>query len=557
MKHSEGWRTGGIRKLARGGGRGNPSRYRAALDRARYSRPRAVTHHLSHSRRRRRSQSQVMPSIVASLALVFLLAPSASLWAQGDAAGALEGTIHERSASRSVLAARVSVRRVEPDTSVSATTQPDVRGRYRFDSLPPGRYEARAVNGAIDSLRVPPPTTDVSIQPGRVVLADFTLPSGTALREAVCGGSRPSDRQGAVAGRALDADADGRPLVGAELVAVWMDFPLDRTTRRSTPMRRVTVVKTGRAGEYRLCGVPTETLFTLQLRSGGRGSAVLRLMIPEGEGAIARDLSLSARTGAVVAALDSVGRAAAGKGRDAMREELQLAGTAELAGTVRTLSGEPFRGARVRVRDAHPTAVTDSAGRFVLRELPAGTQMLVVGHPGYALAEHPVELRPGKRAEQAVLLVRPLTLEAIQASADAMDLEAFDASRRTNLYGQFLTQEQIVKKRHAMETVDLFDDLLGFTPFGRGESARVISNLALANQHGCTSASVIIQGREGRRINDVTPGQIAGIEAYADAEFVPGRFAGQADCGVVVIWLRKTTRPTPRVDIRLRENGYQ
>jgi hypothetical protein len=280
-------------------------------------------------------------------------------------------------------------------------------------------------------------------------------------------------------------------------------------------------------------------------------------MIPEGEGAIARDLSLSTQSSAPVTALDSLAHSAARKGRDAPRDELRLTGTAELAGTVRGLSGEPFKGAEVRVRDARSAIVTDSAGRFVLRDLPAGTQMLVVRHPGYTLAEVPVELRPGKRVEQAVLLVRPLTLEAIQASAAAMDLEAFDASRRTNLYGQFLTQEQIVKKKHATETVDLFDDLLGFTPFGRGPSARVISNLALANQHECTSASVIIQGRDGRRINDVTPGQIAGIEAYSDAEFVPGRFAGQADCGVVVIWLRKTTRPTPRVDIRLRANGYQ
>ena len=496
-----------------------------------------------------------MRFIFASLAIVSVLAPTASVRAQGDAAGALEGTVHERSASRSVLLARVSVQRLDPDTAVRATAQPDARGRYRFDSLPPGRYQARALNGAVDSLRTEPPTTEVQIQAGRVVLADFTLPSGQALRDAVCGDARFDDRRGAVAGRAIDADADGRPLADAEVVAVWMDFPVDRTTRRSVPTRRVTAVKTGQAGDYRICGVPTETLFTLQLRSGGRASAVVRTMIGEGEGAIARDLSVSGRTGASVAALDSVAATAARKGRDVARDELQLAGTAELAGAVRKLSGEPFAGAQVRVRDARAAAVTDSAGRFVLRDLPAGTQILVVRHPGYALAELPVELRPDRRAERVVLLVRPLTLEAIQASAAAMDLEAFDASRRTNLYGQFLTQEQIVKKKHATETVDLFDDLLGFTPFGRGASARVISNLALANQHECTSASVIIQGREGRRINDVTPAQIAGIEAYSDAEFAPGRFAGQADCGVVVIWLRKT--PTQRVDVQLRANGYQ
>ena len=497
-----------------------------------------------------------MRSIVVSLIVLPMLAPTASSRAQGETVGALEGTVHERSASRSLLATRVLVQRVAPDTAAVATAQPDARGRYRFDSLPPGRYVARAVNGLVDSLRVPPAPIDLDIQAGRVVLADFTLPSGTELRQVVCGEARPGDRRGAVAGRALDADADGRPLEGAEIVAVWMDFPLDQATRRSAPTRRVTVAKTGRDGEYRVCGVPIETLFTLQLRSERRASAAVRLLIADGEGVIARDLSLSVRTAAPVAALDSLTRAAAGKGRDVVREELQLTGTAELAGTVRGLSGDPFKGAQVRVRDARSTAVTDSAGHFVLSDLPAGTQMLVVRHPGYSLAEVPVELRPGERVEQAVLLVRPLTLEAIQASAAAMDLEAFDASRRTNLSGQFLTQEQIDRKKHVTETVDLFDDVLGFTPFGRGPSARLVSNLALANQHHCSSASVIIQGREGRRINDVTPAQIAGIEAYSDGEFAPGRFAGQAECGVVVIWLRKN-RPTPRVDIRLRANGYQ
>jgi hypothetical protein len=497
-----------------------------------------------------------MRSFVVTVA-VFVLAPIAFAGAQQDSLGAIEGTIHERSASRSVLAARVAVQRVEPETGASAIAQPDARGRYRLDSIPPGRYRARIVQAALDSLRVPPSVADLHVLPGRVVLADFTLPGGAALRDAVCGGERLGERRAAVTGRALDADMDGHPLADAEVVAVWMEFPLHRITRRSVPTRRVTAVRTGQGGEYRICGVPIETLFTLQLRSQGRASAVVRLLIADGEGAIARDLSLSARTAVSATTLDSLARAAASKGRDAAREELQAAGTAELAGTVRGLSGEPFAGAQVRVRDARGSTVTDSAGRFVLTDLPAGTQMLVVRHPGYSLAEIPVELRPARRVDQSVLLVRPLTLEAIQASAAAMDLETFDASRRTNPYGQFLTQEQIDKKKYAAETVDLFDDLLGFTAFGRGPDARVISNMALANGHDCTSASVIIQGRDARRINDVSPNQIGGIEAYADGEFVPGRFAGQADCGVVVIWLRKSTRPSPRPIMGLRENGYQ
>jgi hypothetical protein len=65
-----------------------------------------------------------------------------------------------------------------------------------------------------------------------------------------------------------------------------------------------------------------------------------------------------------------------------------------------------------------------------------------------------------------------------------------------------------------------------------------------------------VQGREVHRINDVAPGQIGAIEAYADADFLPARYAGRGDCGVIVIWLRKTPRATPKPLGRLRENGY-
>ena len=496
-----------------------------------------------------------MRAIVALLSAAFVFAPTMPIGAQGETLGALEGTIHERSTFRSVKAARIAVRRVESDSGISASAVPDANGRYRLDSLPPGRYQARVVSASLDSLRVAPPTTDLRITPGRVVLADFTLPSGTAVRDALCA-DRLGERRGVVAGRAIDADADGRPLVGAELVAVWMDFPVNRLTGRSVPTRRVVVVKSGMEGEYRVCGVPTETLFTLQLRRDGRASPVVRLLIGDGEGSLARDLSLSASTAPTIAALDSAARLATAKGPGAGRHELQTVGTAELTGTVRVLSGEPFVGAQVNVRHALSATVTDSAGRFVLRDLPAGTQMLEVRHPGYALAELPVELRSGKRTERAVLLVRPLTLDALPPSEAVVDLEAFESSRRTNRYGQFLTQEQIDAKKHVTETIDLFDDLLGFTPLGHGPDARIVSNVALASKAACFGANVIIEGAEGRRINDVKPGQIGGIEAYADASFVPGRFAGRAECGVVVIWLRKHQGPAARPATGLRANGY-
>lgn len=499
----------------------------------------------------------VRPIAVCVTALLVLAAVAPiSMAAQQETPGAVEGTIRERSAFRSVRAARIAVRRVEPDSGVRAMTEPDGGGRYRVDSLPPGRYQVSVVSAALDSFRVPVPATEVRITPGRVVLADFTLPSGDMLRDALCGDGRFGPRRAAVVGRATDADADDRPLVGAELVASWMDFPVDATAGHSRPTPRVTVVKTGKGGEYLVCGVPTETLFTLRLRSHGRAGAVVRLLVPEEEGVIARDMSLSTRGAPPVAQPDSLQRSAATATPAVASDALLAVGSAELSGTVRGLSGEPFARAEVHVRDARSSASTDSAGRFLLRDLPAGTQILMVDRAGYATTELPVELRPGKRVDQSVLLVRPQTLDDVRISESALEYESFDANRRLNPYGQFLTLEQIDKKKSASETVDLFEDMLGFTAFGHGDSARVISNTALAKKATCSSATVFVQGVEGRRINDVAPRQIAGIEAYSDAHFVPARFASRADCGVVVIWLRKSTPSAPSRGPTLRGNGY-
>ena len=384
----------------------------------------------------------------------------------------------------------------------------------------------------------------------RDVPPELTARSGAARRDVVCRGERLPEHSAAVGGRAIDADAD-RALAGAAVHASWMEFRADRSARRSAATRRVVVAKTGDAGEYRICGVPTETLFTLQLRSEGRASAVLTLMIAAEEGAITRDLSLSARTAPTIAALDSLA-GAVGSERSAPTGELRLVGTASLTGVVRGLSGEPIAGVQVHVRHARSTTTTDDAGRFVLGDLPAGTQMLVARSPEYTTAELPVELRSGTSVVRPVLLVRPLTLEAIQAT----DLDAFDAMRRTYPYGQFLTPEQIERKKSATEAVDLFDDLLGFTALGRGPNARLISNMALENHRACSEAKVFVQGKPGRGINDVKPGQIAAIEAYADDAFVPARYAGQGDCGVIVVWLRKSTGSTSHAATALRANGY-
>ncbi|MDF2773876.1 MAG: hypothetical protein K0S86_3373, partial [Geminicoccaceae bacterium] len=60
--------------------------------------------------------------------------------------------------------------------------------------------------------------------------------------------------------------------------------------------------------------------------------------------------------------------------------------------------------------------------------------------------------------------------------------------------------------------------------------------------HSCKDANVVIDGVDGQAVDDVLPNQIAGIELYKDAAAAPLEYAGRANCGVIVIWLR----PGPR-----------
>jgi hypothetical protein len=498
-----------------------------------------------HSAHRTRS-----PLIAATIAV---LVPALTLGAQNRPVGALHGTVREKIESRSAARASISLVSVESESSRTISVRPDAQGQYRLDALSPGRYLMQVSTPTLDSLDLALPPQQIEVAPGKASRVDITLPSGTRLRDAICAGTRLGEGKVVVAGRAMNADTD-RPLAGADVVAAWVHNYIDKATYKIVTQMRGASVKSGPNGEYRMCGVPSGSMLSLQLQYEGRAGTIVRLAVSDDEGAAVRELSISPRTSPSASALDSVARVLAVDGRDSTREELKLVGTANLSGEVRSLTGEPVPNAEVRVRDARATAVTDSAGRYTLTGLPTGTQLLLVRHLGYLIVEQPVELRPDRTVTRDVLLRRNVVLDSIRVVASRPAYPEFERNRRTHAFGQFLTAEEI-GRMHANETADLFLNILGFTSLGHGSQSRVISNSALARHPNCQTANVVINGIEEQSINDVAPSQIAGLEAYADETYVPARFVGRAECGVIVIWLRKSP---PRVmpPTGLSGNGY-
>jgi hypothetical protein len=498
-------------------------------------------------RRRRRSRILTLGAAAAVLIL------PAALAAQQERVGSLHGTVREPIGTRSVRAVAVSLVRVESESSPTINVRPDARGEYRLDSLPAGQYLVQVSSPTLDSLELSLPPERIVVAAGKASRFDVTLPSGTKLRDAVCQGLKLGEGKVVVAGRALNADTD-RPLAAADVVAAWLHNYIDKTTLKIVTQMRGASVKSGPNGEYRMCGVPSGVVLSLQLQHEGRAGTIVRAAISDEEGAVVRDLSISPRTSPTGSALDSVARVLAVDGRDSTREELTLVGTAALAGEVRSLTGEAVADAEVRVRDARSTTVTDSAGRYALAGLPSGTQLLLVRKLGYPLAEIVVELRPDRSVTRDVLLRRNVVLDSVRVVGARTEYTEFERNRRTQTFGQFLGVEEIDKMK-ASEAADLFINVLGFSVFGHGGQARIVSNSALARHPECRSATIVVNGLEGGSLNDLAPSQIAGIEAYADETFVPARYEGQAKCGVIVIWPRKAAaRPMPRSG--LSGNGY-
>jgi hypothetical protein len=512
-----------------------------------------------------------------AVSVVSLILSGGTLAAPQSPIGRLEGTVKGTFAARPIGGVQVSLVRLESDTSVAVSARLDARGRFHVDSLPAGHYLVQLSHPTLDSLNMALPTDRLSISDGRTTRSDLTLPSGAVLRDMVCPGVSLGPEKAVVAGRVVDADTDA-PIAGAKVVVAWTSITIDRKKHKIDTERRTGSVSTNRLGEYRMCGVPADQSLELQVQHKERIGAAMRLIVSREEGVAVRDLSLSMHFAPTLAALDSLeqlltARAAAdsmiiadaasvASAVDTAPPELALTGTAILSGTVRAaLTGQAVSGAEIRVRDARPFTTTDGAGQFVLSGLPPGTQVLVVRKLGYALGEIPVELRPNARREESVRLGRAFALDSFRVLAKRPALAEFEYNRRTNLFGHFLTLGDI-QRSHAKKTSDLLSRMGGYVEMGRGRYVKM-----MAVQPGppgsvpCRGANVIIDGTEmGWDVNDVSPNQIAGIELYKDASTAPLKYAGKADCGLIVIWLRPGPKRRgwnePKQPATLQYNGY-
>ena len=457
-----------------------------------------------------------------SLVLVTLTLHPARLRAQ-SVLGRLEGVVTDSAHARWPEGASVLAIRIDPPAHSAGATV-DVRGRYRIDSLPAGRYMVEVANPFLDSLEIALPPREVAVQAGRAVRADFAIPSGKTLRAGACPGVALAPGTGALIGRVLDADTDA-PLAGARVALVWHETEIDRKSLRAETAERAGAVTTDTLGRYRICGVPTDDWIVLQVQHGERAGSDVRIMVPDSAGVTVRQLSLSSTASRPMsAANDTVPPA-------------PLTGTASVAGVVRGVGGLPLGDAQVRVLGVRGTAVSDARGRFSLGDLPSGTQVLEVRRIGYLLAQQPVELRGGRSVEQSVQLRRIVTLDSVRVLAQRSLYREFEFNRKANRFGKFFTADSI-EMRHPIYTSDLFRMTPGFRVAGFSLDAVVLSSRGTASLTGGTCApNIVIDGMPNQEINLISPSDIGAMEIYRPGE--PGPIQYNRGCGVIMIWSKR------------------
>jgi hypothetical protein len=226
------------------------------------------------------------PSTALAL-LVLVASPQAAQRPSGRIEGHVVDSVHAGSlANAQVTATPVGSPR---DTTFYART--DDRGRFRFESLDAGRYALRFSTPTLDSLQYGGSAPIVDVVPERPTRVELAVPSGATLRALACPGVAFAEGTGALLGLVTDAES-GKPLVGAQVAVAWSDLAID-SANAIVADDRAAKIEVDAAGQYRLCGLPTNDPLLVQVQHAGNVGAVLRMKIADATGVLVRDVSFS------------------------------------------------------------------------------------------------------------------------------------------------------------------------------------------------------------------------------------------------------------------------
>jgi len=440
------------------------------------------------------------------------------------------------SAPRGLGGVRVSLERAAqpavntapaPGDSMTAArvTETDSSGAFAFDSLPPGDYVMRATSAYLDTL-------NVAIAPRIIHLTAATrqslitsVPAPAAAASQMCPGDRAPHLM-VVHGTVLDAPT-GAPVPHARVEVSWLRVvSAGRQFNVATDRR---IVRTGRGGDYTVCGLPAGQKFAVVATLGKH---VLAPVMLDPNGPTVRMVNFSG-TGATVTVTPQPAGPSSSIGR--------------IIGSVHDTAGHAVS-ATVRV-DSASWIHTSADGSFAFSGIAVGRHVIEARALGFAPHAWYVTVPATRAARAPLTLLHATRLGTVQVTAarDTTPLEpaGFLARRLSNSGGIFLDQQQI-DRRGAQRLTDVLRDLPGVElasisgPLGTRDHVLVMRGTATAGSEVCP-IQYYVDGHPFAQTDDIdrliSVRDVVALEVYPGASQVPPQFNGAtARCGVIAIW---------------------
>lgn len=422
--------------------------------------------------------------------------------------GVVAGLVADSLYGGPLIGAQISIE------GINSEVVTDSMGRFRLDSVPPGRYRIGIFHPLLDSLGMSIASPPLEVAADSTLSLIFATPSAPTIVRLDCGALSADTGDAAatslIIGRVLDAETDA-PVAGAHVSLRWGHFhsALSAKLRRAQAQWDTT---TGPNGEFRFCHVPSRFAGIAQatrLATDTAGASRPYSM----RGRLVRFLVLH------MPAADSAQTARAASGPATLTGRVVRTGD----GADR---GVPFIGAVVTVDGARDTAITGDSGQFTLHRLPTGSHTLEVRALGWEPEVLPIELsRRTPRNVIVPLQTKTALLDAVVVTATlnaGLHRIGFDSRKRLGI-GHFLGPDDIARQT-AFEFVDLMMTMPGvrrrFDQSGNSYLAPTRGTI------GCVSYIIdgmpFLEATPGQ-INDVVPvTEIGAVEVYQASEQPPG-----------------------------------
>lgn len=407
-----------------------------------------------------------------------------------------------------------------------ASTHTDADGRFRLEAPAPGTWTLLLERPGHANELSPP----LTLRAGETLEFRMEVESRTlermaalsdlrmrreALTEAVLDECR-ADLEGAEHAVLTGVVRDSTSGVGLPGVGVVLEWGEEDDPRRSE-------VRARSDGSYTACEAPAGEPITLAIRDVEGGVPLAELVL---EPSVVHVLDLPVDISAFVGAENA----------------------GQILGRVWDEAGRPVSSAEVRVQGEEETrALTNARGVFVLQDVPAGPQVLLIEHLGYGTQERGLVVRGGRAHDVDIRLVtEPIELEPITVSVRSRRWfgDLVDLQHRMDLgFGHFLTREDL-EARAQMPLGWAMYGIPGVNVADNGTGTFVRFRRAPPTPACMRGPVVYLDGMKyelsPRGFDEFNTSLIEAVELYAGPAQVPGQFGGSdAQCGVIAIWTRR------------------